>query len=61
MRGGALCVGSSDRRHLALLRMPAWSGCRHTFANNMHALDAAQYLAISTIDAADARKDSVFQ
>jgi len=41
--------------------MPAWSECRHTFANNMHAFDAALYLAISTIDAADAQKDSVFQ
>jgi len=49
--GGALDVGSSDCRRLALLRMPARSECRHTFASNMHALDAPLYLAISTIDA----------
>ena len=49
-RGGAFYVGSSDCRHLALLRMPAWSECRHTVANNMHALDASLYLAISTVD-----------
>jgi hypothetical protein len=30
--------------------MPAWSECRHNSANNMHALDALPYLAISTID-----------
>jgi hypothetical protein len=32
--------------------MPTWSECRHTVANNMDALDASPYLAISTIDAA---------
>ena len=56
-RGGALHVGSSDCRHLALLRMPAWSECRHTFANNMHALDASLYLAISTIDTVGAQNE----
>jgi hypothetical protein len=48
---GALDVGSSDCRHLALLRAPAWSECRHNFASNMHAFEASLYLAISTIDA----------
>jgi len=41
--------------------MPVWSECRHAFANNMHALDVALYLAISTIDAAGARKELVFE
>jgi hypothetical protein len=50
-------VGSSDCRHLALLRMPAWSECRHIIANNMHAYDAALYLAISTIDTAGAQNE----
>jgi len=60
-RGGALDVGSSDCRRLALLRMPAWSECRHTVANNMHALDAALYLAISTIDTVGVRKESILE
>jgi hypothetical protein len=37
--------------------MPASSGCRHIFANNMHAFDAALYLAISTIDKVGARNE----
>jgi hypothetical protein len=41
--------------------MPALSECRHTFANNMHAFDASPYLAISTIDAAGARKALRFE
>ncbi|MBT1509227.1 hypothetical protein KIP88_01815 [Bradyrhizobium sp. SRL28] len=53
-RGGALDVSSSDCRHLALLQMPAWSECRRILANDMHALDASPYLAISTIDAVGA-------
>jgi len=60
-RGGALYVGCSDCRHLALLRMPAWLECRRISANNMHALDASPYLAISTIDAAGARKAQRFE
>ena len=56
-RGGALDVGSSDRRRLALLRMPARPECRHTVANNMHAFDGSLYLAISPIDATCAQND----
>ena len=56
-RGGAFYVGSSDCRHLALLRMPARSECRHTIADNMHAFDASLYLAISTIDAVGAQNE----
>jgi hypothetical protein len=41
--------------------MPAWSECRHTVANNMHALDAALYLAISTIDTVGVRKESILE
>jgi hypothetical protein len=37
--------------------MPAWSECRHIIANNMHAFDAALYLAISTIDTAGAQNE----
>jgi hypothetical protein len=37
--------------------MPAWSECRHTVVNNMHAFDAPLYLAISTIDAAVAQNE----
>ncbi|OCK54425.1 hypothetical protein LMTR3_26470 [Bradyrhizobium sp. LMTR 3] len=50
-------VGCSDCRHLALLRAPASSGCRHIFANNMHAFDLQLYLAISTIDTVDAQNE----
>jgi hypothetical protein len=56
-RGGAFFVGSSDCRHLALLRMPAWSECRHAVANNMHALGASLYLAISTVDTVGAQNE----
>jgi hypothetical protein len=56
-RGGAFYVGSSDCRHLALLRMPAWSECRHAVANNMHALGASLYLAISTVDTVGAQNE----
>jgi len=56
-RGGALDVGSSDCRRLALSRMPASPECRHTVANNMHAFDGPLYLAISTIDAVRAQND----
>jgi hypothetical protein len=59
--GGALDVSSSNCRHLALLRMPAWSECRRILANDMHALDASPYLAISTIDAVGAEREAVFE
>jgi hypothetical protein len=41
--------------------MSAVSACRQTFANNMHALDASLYLAISTIDDVGAQKESIFE
>jgi len=50
----------SDCRHLALLRMPARSECRHNLAENMHAFDPPLYLAISTIDALRARTTRTF-
>jgi hypothetical protein len=37
--------------------MPAWSQCRHAVANNMHALGASLYLAISTVDTVGAQKN----
>jgi hypothetical protein len=37
--------------------MPARSECRHIFDNNMHAFDAALYLAISTIGTVGARNE----
>jgi hypothetical protein len=56
-RSAAVLVSFSDCRHLALLRMPAWSECRRILANDMHALDASPYLAISTIDAVGAERE----
>jgi hypothetical protein len=41
--------------------MPAWSECRRILANDMHALDASPYLAISTIDAVGAEREAVFE
>jgi hypothetical protein len=44
-----------------LLRRPVWPECRHISANNMHALDASLYLAISIIDAVGVRRETVFE